>query len=62
MDRVALLALLGIPILVVIHAAGGLFVTFDQTGQRPPSKSYWQSPPQTIPTYFVVEQTAERGV
>jgi hypothetical protein len=61
MDRVVLLAFLGIPILVVIDAAGGLFVKFDQTGRRLPSKTYWQSPPQTIPTYFVIEQTAERG-
>jgi hypothetical protein len=60
MARVILLALLGIPILVLIHAAGGLF-SFDQAGKHQPSQTYWQSSPQPGPTYFVVEQTAKRG-
>jgi hypothetical protein len=59
MDRVVLLALLGIPILVVIHAAGGLLSTYDQVGQRLPRQSHWQSP--ATPTYFVVERTSETG-
>jgi hypothetical protein len=50
MDRVILLALLGIPILIVIHAAGVMFLTVDQADGH-----QWQ----TTPAYFVVEPAAE---
>jgi len=50
MGRVVLLVLLGIPILVIIHAAGGLFSTPGQC------QTHGQSP--TIPTYFVIERGA----
>ena len=62
MDRAILLALLGIPILVIIHAAGGHFLNFDHVAQPLASQAHWQSPPQTVPTFFVVERTPERGV
>jgi hypothetical protein len=59
MDRFVLLVLLGIPILVVIHAAGGLFSTIDCPGQRLPTQTRGQS--TSIPTYFVVERSSEPG-
>ena len=55
MDRVALFAFLGIQVLVDIHAGDVMFSAYGQTGNR-----LLHSPQQTIPAYFVVEQTAER--
>jgi hypothetical protein len=59
MGRVVLLALLGVPILVVIHAAGGLFSPLDRSGLGLSSQTHWQSP--TIPSFYVVEQTVDSG-
>jgi len=59
MDRVVLLALLGIPILVAVHAAGVMFPMVDQASHGLQWNASWQSP---HPTYFVVEQIADRRV
>ena len=67
MGRVALLALLGIPILIVIHVALfsqpllGEGVTYHKvTADHMVLQGYWQSSEQ-IPSYFVVECATERG-
>jgi hypothetical protein len=60
MDRVVLLALLGIPIMAAIHAAGVICSTADQAVPRLHWDARWQVPQQTIPTYFVVDKTVER--
>jgi len=69
MDRAFLIALLGIPILVVLHIAlfwqpipwgGETFWTAAQDGEHLQLRGNWQSE-QTNSTRFVIEQVAERG-
>jgi hypothetical protein len=61
MHRVILLAPLWIPILIVIHAAGAIFLTIDQAGSRLQWHDRWQAREQTTPAYFVVERALEPG-
>jgi hypothetical protein len=67
MNRVALLALLGIPILVIIHVAlfrqpiPGVAKYWMVAGDHLLLQGHWQSPEEGRPSYFVVEPMAERG-
>lgn len=68
MDRAVLLALLGIPILVIIHVAlfrqpipwgGETFWTVSQEADLRQLRGHWQSPEQTLPSHFAIERTAQ---
>jgi hypothetical protein len=67
MDRAALLALLGIPILVIVHVAlfrqpiPGVAKHWTAAGDHLLLQGHWQSPEAGRPSYFVVEPRAERG-
>jgi hypothetical protein len=54
-----LLALLGVPILVAIHAGGVVFSTVDEAAHGLQWRARWQPPQSAVPSYFVVEPTAE---
>lgn len=68
MDRTILLALLGIPVLVIIHIA--LFAQpipwtsamfWAASGDGTQLQGHWQSPEQTLPSHFAIERTTEQG-
>jgi hypothetical protein len=75
MDRAVLLAILGIPILVIIHVAlfwqpvpwsGGVLWIASQDMERSQLRGRWQSsepalPFQAAPSQFVIEHTVQRG-
>lgn len=69
MDRAVLLALLGIPILVIIHVAlfwqpissGGLMASNAQSPERVRLQGHWQTPEEALPANFVIERKMERG-
>jgi len=69
MDRALLIALLGIPILIVMHIAlfwqpipsGGEAFWTAQDGERFQLRGRWQPPDQTRPTRFVTERASEKG-
>jgi hypothetical protein len=71
MDRVVLLALLGIPILVIMHVAlfwqslppgAVMFSAADGAPERPHLQGYWQAPERlSLPSRFVIRQTSEQG-
>jgi hypothetical protein len=69
-DRAILLALLGVPILVILHIAlfrqpvpmrADEFWAAAWDGDRIALQGHWQSPEQTVPPIFVVERTTQRG-
>jgi hypothetical protein len=71
MDRVVLLALLGIPVLVIMHVAlfrqelppGIAMLSISGGGQeRPTLQGHWLAPERVdLPARYVIKQTSERG-
>jgi hypothetical protein len=71
MDRIILLALLGIPVLVIIHVALfwqdlppgiAMLSTVGGGQERPSLHGYWLSPERIdLPARYVIKQTSERG-
>lgn len=68
MDRAVLIALLGIPVLIVIHIAvfwqpvpwsAAMAWTTAREGTQ--LQGYWQSSDETLPARFVVEHQTQRG-
>jgi hypothetical protein len=71
MDRVVLLALLGIPVLVIAHVA--LFsqqfpvdltmtsVAVDGHRESPMLQGHWQPPEPAFPMHLVIKPISERG-
>jgi hypothetical protein len=59
MHRVLLLAPLWIPILIVIHAAGVMFLTADPARTHLQWRGRWQARDQITPAYFVIKHTPE---
>jgi hypothetical protein len=68
MDRAVLLALLGIPILVIIHIAlfwqpmplgGEMFWTASRYVERFQLRGHWRSPESTLPSHFAIERAAQ---
>ena len=71
MDRVVLLALLGIPVLVVIHIAlsageipsgvAMLTAVVDGDRDRPVLQGHWQMPEPAFPLHLVTKHLPEQG-
>jgi hypothetical protein len=59
MHRVLLLAPLWIPILIVIHAAGVMFLTTDPAGNYAQPRGRWKVRDQATPAYFVIKHSPE---
>jgi hypothetical protein len=68
MDRAVLLALLGIPLLVIIHVAlfwqplpsdmANLSAADNETSSL---QGHWQSSERVLPSHFVIEHLSQRG-
>jgi hypothetical protein len=61
MHRVVLLAPLWIPILIVIHAAGVMFLAVDTAGNHLQWHGRWQAKEPITPVFFVVVHAPEGG-
>jgi hypothetical protein len=68
MDRVVLLALLGIPLLVIIHVAllaprvlSGPAMLADGNRGGPVLQGHWQMPEPALPLHLVIKHFPEQG-
>jgi hypothetical protein len=71
MDRVVLLALLGIPVLIIMHVALfwqglppgiAMLAVTGEALERPSLQGHWLAPDRVeLPARYVIKQTSERG-
>jgi hypothetical protein len=71
MNRVVLLALLGIPVLIIAHVAllsqpfpvdlAMTSAAVDGDRERPSLQGHWQAREQALPVHLVIKSISERG-